>query len=180
MVIDGGQASEKKEFTKTILRTLKYTQLTLILLLSIQLSGQTDKVKKFSLTFVGSYTWQGTHNIDFGLQPMLLLDAKKDHSNIGLVMTGNLLFYNGSTYFTPMTKLRIMPHKRKKFLHLAWFASVGHSYTNIQHKYDHRITPELGAKWERYNISVGYNIPVSAYRDNCTNAFRATFSFNLF
>lgn len=105
---------------------------------------------------------------------------KKDHSNVGLVMTGNLLFYNGSTYFAPMTKLRIMPHKRKRFLHLAWFVSVGHSYTNFQNKYDHRITPELGAKWEWYNISVGYNIPVSAYRDNCTSALGATFSFNLF
>ena len=73
-----------------------------------------------------------------------------------------------------------MPHKRKKTLHLAWFASVGHSYTNIQNKYDHRITPELGIKWEWYNLSVGYNIPTSAYRDNCTNLFRATFSLNLF
>jgi hypothetical protein len=162
------------------LRTLKIILLTSILLLSIKLWGQTDKVKKFSVSPIAGYTWQGTNNIDFGLQPMLLLDAKKDHSNIGLVMTGNLLFYNGSTYFTPMTKLRLMPHKRKRFLHLAWFVSVGHSYTNIQNKYDHRITPELGAKWEWYNISVGYNIPLSGYRNNCTNLFRATFSFNLF
>ena len=128
----------------------------------------------------GGYTWQGTHTINFGFQPMLLLDAKKDHSNIGLMIMGNLLFYNRSTYFTPVTKLRIMPHKRKKFLHLAWFASIGHSYTQIQNKFDHRITPELGIKWEWFNLSLGYNIPTSVYRDNCTNLFRANFSFNLF
>ena len=154
--------------------------MTILFLFSTKLSGQTAKVKKFSIDPSAGYTWQGTNNIDFGLQPMLLLDAKKDHSNIGLLITGNLLFYNGSTYLTPMTKLRIMPHKRKRFLHLAWYASVGHSYTNILNKYDHRITPELGVKWEWYNLSVGYNIPVSSYRDNCTNLFRTTFSFNLF
>ena len=90
------------------------------------------------------------------------------------------MYYNKAAYLTPTTKLRIMPHKRKKTLHLAWFASIGHSYTHIHNKYDHRITPELGIKWEWYNLSVGYNIPASTYRDNCTNLFRATFSLNLF
>ena len=137
-------------------------------------------MKQVSCFPICGYTWQGTNNIDAGLLIKLLLDAKKDHSNIGLLVTGNLMYYKGATYLSPMTKLRIMPHKRKKTLHLAWFASVGHSYTNIQNKYDHRITPELGIKWEWYNLSVGYNIPTSAYRDNCTNLFRATFSLNLF
>ncbi len=162
------------------LRTSKTLLLITLFVFSTKLPGQTDKVKKTSLTFIGGYTWQGTHNLNIGIQPMLLLDAKKDHSNIGLSISGNLLFYSGSTYLTPLTKLRIMPHKRKRFLHLAWFASVGHSYTNIQNKYDHRITPELGVKWEFYNLSVGYNIPVTEYRDNCTHLFRATFSYNLF
>lgn len=126
------------------------------------------------------YTWQGTHNIDFGLQPMLLLDAKKDHSNLGLLLTGNLMHYKGAVYFTPMTKLRIMPHKRRVTRHLAWFASVGHSYTQIQKQYDHRITPELGIKWEWWNLSLGYNIPVSSYRDGLTNEFRVNLSLNLF
>ncbi len=126
------------------------------------------------------YTWQGTHNIDFGLQPMLLFDAKRDHSNLGLLLTGNLMYHKGAVYFTPMTKLRIMPHKRRRTVHFAWFASVGHSYTQINKKYDHRITPELGIKWEFLNLSLGYNIPVSTYRDGLTNEFRVNFSLNLF
>lgn len=159
---------------------LKIILLSTAILFSIKHSGQTDHVKKFAVSPSAGYMWQGTNNADLGLQLMLLLDAKKDHSNIGLLATGNLLFYKGATYFTPMVKLRIMPHKRKKFTHLAWFASVGHSYTNIQNNYDHRITPELGIKWEWCNLSLGYNIPLSAYRDNCTSLFRAAFSFNLF
>jgi hypothetical protein len=162
------------------LRTFKIILLSTIAFFSIRLSAQTTKVKKFSIFPSTGYTWQGTNNIDFGLQSMLLLDAEKDHSNIGLIITGNLMFYKGSTYYTPVTKFRIMPHKRKRFVHLAWFASVGHSYTNIQSKYDHRITPELGVKWEWYNLSFGYNIPVSGYRDSRTSLFRVTFNFNLF
>jgi hypothetical protein len=124
-------------------------------------------------------SWQRTHHLNFGLQPMLLLDAKRDHSNLGLLIAGDLMYYKGAVYFTPVTKLRLMPHKRKLFVHWAWFASVGHSYTQIQKKYDHRITPELGIKWEFLNLSFGYNIPVT-YRDNCTNSFRVAFCFNLF
>jgi hypothetical protein len=150
-------------------------------MLFIDINAQTTaKVKRLSCATTLGYTWQGTHNVDIGAGPKLLLDAKKDHSNISLLVSCNLLYFNQVTYLTPTTKLRIMPHKRKKTLHLAWFASVGHSYTKIQNQYDHRITPELGIKWEWFNISAGYNIPTSAYRDNCTNLFRATFSLNLF
>lgn len=126
------------------------------------------------------YTWQGTHLVDFGIQPMLLLDAKKDHSNLGLLITGSLMYHKGAAYFTPMTKLRIMPHKRRRTLHLAWFASVGHSYTQIHQNYDHRLTPELGIKWRCWNLSAGYNIPVFSYRDGLTTDFRLCFSVNLF
>lgn len=169
-----------KNTGKAVLKISKIILYCAVFLFSTCLSGQTGKTKKMSVSLCGGYAWQGTHNIELGFQPMLLLDAKKDHSNIGLVAAGNILFYKGSTYLTPVTKLRIMPHKRKKFQHLAWFASLGHSYTSIQNKYDHRISPELGVKWEWYNLSIGYNIPVSGHRDNCTTLFRAAFSFNLF
>lgn len=151
-----------------------------LFLFSINLFAQNSKREKIIPMFGTGYMWQGTHNIDFGLGPTLLLDARKDHSNIGLLISGNLIFYNGVTYFTPITKLRIMPRKRKKFTHLAWFASVGHSYTNIQNKYDHRVTPELGIKWEWCNLSIGFNIPTSTYRDNITQLLRVAFSLNLF
>lgn len=165
--------------TKYNMTIIKY--ILILLISTTTFFGQTDKkVKMLSVATPLSYTWQGTNSLEFGLGPKLLLDAKKDHSNISLIFSGNLMYYNKAVYLTPTTKLRIMPHKRKKTLHLAWFASVGHSYTNIQNKYDHRITPELGIKWEWYNLSVGYNIPTSTYRDNCTNLFRATFSLNLF
>jgi hypothetical protein len=111
---------------------------------------------------------------------MLLLDAKRDHSNLGLLITGNLMNVNGATYFTPTTKIRIMPHKRKKFVHLAWFAAVGHYYTKILNKYDHRMTSEIGIKWEWYNLSFGYNLPISGYHDSYTTLLRLSFSLNLF
>ncbi len=151
-----------------------------ILLFALRLCGQDSKIKKMHLGLICGYTWQGTHNIDFGLQPMLLFDARRDHSNLGLLITGNLMHVNKATYFTPTTKIRIMPHKRKKFVHLAWFASVGHCYTKILNKYDHRLTTEIGVKWEWHNLSVGYNWPVSGYRDRYTTLLRLSFSRNLF
>lgn len=167
---------------KNNFRPFRWATLLTSLLLSTKLIGQTTtaKVRKFSIGPVFDYTWQGTHNVDFGFQPMLLLDAKKDHSNVGLDLTINFLYYNNSTYFTPIAKLRIMPRKRKRFTHLAWFASVGHFFTTIQNKYDHRINPEIGVKWEWFNLSLGGNIPVSTYRDNVTTLYRASFSWNLF
>lgn len=63
----------------------------LILLISTTtFFGQTDKkVKMLRVATPLSYTWQGTNSIEFGLGPKLLLDAKKDHSNISLVAAGN-------------------------------------------------------------------------------------------
>jgi len=127
-----------------------------------------------------AYTWQGTHNFSVGFQPMLLLDAKNNHSNLSLQVNANVMYQNGVCYLSPITKIRIMPHKRKRFVHLAWFASIGHSYTQILGNYDHCLTPELGVKWEWYNLSLGYNIPISKYQDNCTNLFRLSFNWNLF
>jgi hypothetical protein len=155
--------------------------LVIFSLQSIQLCAQSEKkVKQFSMVPAAGIIWQGTYNFNFGVQPMLLLDAKKDHSNIGLLIMGNLLYRDRTLYLTPVTRLKIMPHKRKKFVHLAWFASIGHSYTKIDKKYDHRITPELGIKWEGFNLSVGYNVPVSAYQDEITNSIRVALTLNLF
>lgn len=142
--------------------------------------AQKPKEKQFSLVPQFAYTWQGTHNLSLGFQPMLLLDAKNDHSNLSLQVNANIMYKNAACYLTPITKIRIMPHKRRRFLHLAWFASLGHSYTQVLGKYDHRLTPELGIKWESLNLSLGYNIPLAKYQDNCTNMFRLSFNWNLF
>lgn len=141
---------------------------------------QAQKVKKFTAVPLAGYTWQGTNNIDFGFQPMVLLDAKSNHSNIGLDITANLMFRYGTVYCTPMTKLRLMPHTRKRFNHLGWSMAVGHSYTHIYGGYDQRITPEIGVKWEWYNLTFGYNFPISGYTDGVTSLYRVAFSLNLF
>ena len=116
------------------------------------------------------YVWQGSNNFDFGIQPMILLNSKNYHNNIGIVIAGNLAFINKATYFTPSTKLKLYHEfKNRK---IAWEASVGYSYTNIQSKYDRRITPELGIVYRWFHLTYGYNIPLTGYTDNYTNSNR--------
>jgi hypothetical protein len=147
-------------------RTLTAT--TIIFFLSFTLRGQTDRshVKKFDMVPHVGYAWQGTSNFELGLSPLILLDAFKNHNNIGLAVAANLLILNGSTYFTPSTRLRLFIHKRK--LPVGWECSVGHSYTNINKNYDHRLTPEVGINWRGFHLTYGYNIPLDHYTDSYT------------
>ena len=146
------------------------------------LFGQIDssKVKKFQLAPHFGYIWQGSNNIDFGLQPMILLNPYHKHNNIGIMISGNILLHNNSTYLTPTTKFRIMKHYKTSIGRSGWTASIGHSYTNIDNKYDHRITPEVGIKWTALDLTFGYNIPITKYRDNFTSYLRIGLRFNPF
>lgn len=151
----------------------------LFILVTIKLYAQKDSsnVKKFFMPLSGiGYNWQGTNNIDIGLQPTILLDAYHNHNNVGLALAANIMYYNNSTYLTPVTKIKILIHKRKQLL--GWVASVGHSYTKWNKKYDHRITPEIGLHMYGFSLTAGFNIPTSAYRDGFTNYLRLGLRFN--
>jgi hypothetical protein len=164
------------------LNKFKYILSYIFLFYQLHLFGQRDSsnVKKFQFAPNCGYIWQGSHNFDFGIQPMVLLDAYHSHSNIGVMISGNLLLYNKSTYLSPTVKFRIMKHYENKYGRIGWSASIGHSYTNIRSKYDHRITPEVGVKWTGFDLTVGYNFPVSSYRDDFTSYLRVGFRFNPF
>jgi hypothetical protein len=133
-----------------------------------KLQSQTDSshVKKFDFAPNIGYAWQGTSNFELGVSPLLLLDAYKNHNNVGLTIAGNLLFLNNSTYLTPSTRLRVFIHKRKYLL--GWECSLGHSYTSINKKYDNRLTPEVGISWRGFHLTYGYNFPMNKYTDNYT------------
>jgi hypothetical protein len=154
---------------------------TLIILLSLNFFGQTKDtlrpvVRKFAvLPSPLGYIWQGSHNFDFGLQPMILLNAKNYHNNIGLVIAGNIAVINKATYFTPTTKLKL--YKELSSRKMAWEVSVGYSYTNIQSQLDSRITPEAGISYRGFHLTYGYNIPLSNYTDNYTNSNRIALRF---
>ena len=116
------------------------------------------------------YIWQGSNNFDIGLQPMILLNAKNYHNNIGIVIAGNLVFINKATYFTPSTKLKLYHELKNR--KMAWEASIGYSYTNIQSKYDRKIIPEFGIEYRWFHLTYGYNIPLTNYTDSYTNSNR--------
>jgi hypothetical protein len=154
--------------------------LILPLFLSCHLSGQKDSTKQkgFCPCLSGlGYNWQGTNNVDIGIQPSLLLNKKNNHNNIGISIAANVMYYNNSFYVTPITKIRIMIHEKLNII--GWVASVGHSYTNVLGKYDHRITPELGIHFPYgLSLTVGYNIPISTYQDKITSPIRVGLRLN--
>lgn len=160
----------------------KILYFTLLVIISFKSNGQSDTLKpivrKFTVlpSSIG-YIWQGTHNFDFGIQPMLLLNAKNYHDNLALVITANYVYINNSSYLTPRTKIKF--YKELKSRKLAWIASIGHSYTNMNSKQDHRITPEIGISSKFIHITYGYNLKISDYIDNVTNYNRLSIRFGI-
>ena len=164
--------------TKIQLRLLYYIIFTSIYFYGYsQKSGIKPVSKKFAIlpSSIG-YTWQGTNNFDFGVQSMYFLKPKT-HNNIALVITANYTFINHSGYLTPKTKIKL--YKEFKSRKIAWNASIGHSYTNINSQLDHRITPELGISFAFFHLSYGYNFQISKYKDNVTNPNRISLRFGI-
>lgn len=144
--------------------------------------SQDDSLKPIVRRFVVlpssfGYTWQGTHNLDFGVQPMLMLNSRNNHNNIAIVLTANIAFINNTSYLTPRSRLKFY----KEFYHrkVAWTASIGHSYTSINAKFDHRITPEIGISLGWFHFTYGYNFKTSSYIDKVTNYNRLSIRFGI-
>lgn len=167
----------------TILRIVsnRYLVLIICILYSVSAFSQSKDslkpvVRKFAVQPAPfGYIWQGTHNFDFGIQPMILLNAKNYHNNIGLVIAGNIAIINRSVYFTPTAKLKF--YKELKSRKMAWEASAGYFYTNVHSKLDNRITPEVGISYRWFQLTYGYNIPLSSYTDGYTNVNRIALRF---
>lgn len=159
----------------------KISYVILLTLFSLFVKSQGDSLKFvrefYVMPYSIGYTWQGTHNFDFGLQLLLFLDAKRYHDNLALVMTANYSYIHKSSYLTPRTKIKLYREFKKR--RLAWITSIGHSYTSINSKFDHRITPEIGISYKRYHLTYGYNIRVSKYSDDVTNNHRVSIRFGI-
>ena len=73
--------------------------------------GQSEKfVPHYSCAYLG-YTWQGTHNIEYGANFLLKIKPNENRDNIGLILAANLNYLNNSFYLTPLPKI----HYRKSF-----------------------------------------------------------------
>jgi hypothetical protein len=114
-----------------------------------------------------SYIWQGTNNLNFGIQPMLLLNAKENHNNIGLVIAGNISLINNAAYLTPTTKIKL--YRELKNRKIGYEISMGYFYTKLFSKFDHRIYPEIGIALSHFHLTYGYNFQISQHNDNVTN-----------
>ncbi len=147
----------------------------IVILIFVSWFSHAQKEKKFFLVFPIGYTYQGTHNIDFGFQPMILTDSKRNHNNISLGISGNLTYVNNATYLTPYVRLRYLQKVSRK---IGIEGSVGYFYTNYNSVYDHRMVGEIGACYYTLHLTVGANYPLKRYEDNYTSLLRVSLRYS--
>ena len=101
--------------------------------------------------------WQGYNNIEVGLKIGYIIDKKRTHNNISLILGGEFFKHN-VTYASPFATLKIYFQFNKGLgLHI----SGGYWYTKYEGITDQRITPEIGIGFRWFSLSYGYNIPIS-------------------
>jgi hypothetical protein len=145
-------------------------QLIILIFFSFSLVGQNDKVvPHYSCGYLG-YNWQGTHNIEYGINLLLKLKPNVNRDNVGLVLAANFNYLNNSFYLTPLPKI----HYRKSFKKnkdLCFHSYISYFYTSYNSKFDNRISPEFGFGYKLFQLTAKANIPISNYQDKYTLPF---------